>query len=361
TCSKGGRCVFDKEFRCACRSCRFQKCIQSGMNAKAIKWPTSSKRASTSSFSGLEIGTDLSDSPLISQRVHEPPRTIANFSEINYCGEISNLLAKESRILSIRKKLSLFTSRKMEEILEMPSLIGSTDPSLRLRERSDYLTQQYSVNPIKYWMISDLHLIIEYCKSFPVFNQLTQMDMMVLLSHMGGLQMILTQSYYSAKNGHGTNTFPDGTIAIKEIDNNSRCSSALRRTVDTPWVDQLFSQPVQLMVDLNLSDASYALLRAVALFSPVADELSPEGRRMISTERERLADLLTRTLFREHGSGAPMKLVEMQSMLQTMYRLDERRRAQFVYFSVVSKDSQLSALGRAVYLREKRNTITISK
>ncbi|GMR33692.1 hypothetical protein PMAYCL1PPCAC_03887, partial [Pristionchus mayeri] len=36
SCSKGGRCEFDKEFRCACRSCRFQKCVESGMNEKGI-------------------------------------------------------------------------------------------------------------------------------------------------------------------------------------------------------------------------------------------------------------------------------------------------------------------------------------
>ncbi|GMR32212.1 hypothetical protein PMAYCL1PPCAC_02407, partial [Pristionchus mayeri] len=357
SCSKGGQCVFDKDFRCACRACRFQACIRVGMNSKGIQWPTV-KRESVSSISELDYGTDMSDSPPISQTVNNFPRAIVNISEMNYCGEISNLLAKEDRISWIRHKFSLFTSYKMEEILEMPVIIGSTDPSHRLLKRSDYLTRLYSINPIKYWMISDLHLVIEYCKTFPVFNQLSQMDKMALLSHMGGLQLMLTQSYYSAKNGHGTNAFPDGKIAIQEIDSNSyRCSSVLR-TVNTPWVAQLFSQPVQLLQDLRLSDASYALLRAVALFSPVDDELSPEGRGMISVERERLTDLLTRRLFREHGSDAPMKMVGLQSMIQTMYRLNERRREQFIYFSIVRKDLQLSPLGRAVYLREKRETLT---
>ncbi|GMR35110.1 hypothetical protein PMAYCL1PPCAC_05305, partial [Pristionchus mayeri] len=36
SCSKGGQCTFDKEFRCSCRSCRFQKCVDAGMNEKGF-------------------------------------------------------------------------------------------------------------------------------------------------------------------------------------------------------------------------------------------------------------------------------------------------------------------------------------
>ncbi|GMR34865.1 hypothetical protein PMAYCL1PPCAC_05060, partial [Pristionchus mayeri] len=72
------------------RSCRFQKCVDSGMNEKAIQWPTNSKRAPISSLSELEYGTDLSDSAPISQRVLAIPQTIVDISEINYCGEIFN-------------------------------------------------------------------------------------------------------------------------------------------------------------------------------------------------------------------------------------------------------------------------------
>ncbi|GMT04553.1 hypothetical protein PENTCL1PPCAC_26727 [Pristionchus entomophagus] len=358
SCAKREKCVFDKAFRCACRACRFKKCVAVGMNAKGIQWPSSClpiKRESSSSISISEddYSTDLSDSPSNSRAVDLLPQTIVNVSELAYCGEIFDLLRKEDRISSIRDKCSLFTSHKLSDILSMPVIIGSSQPSTRLRKRTEYFTKLYSINPIKFWMISDLHLVTEYSKSFPAFNELSQMDKMALLAHMGGLQLMLSQSFYSAKNGHGTIAFPDGTIALEEIDNNSyRCSTVLR-TVNTPWVVELFSHPVQLLKDLNLSDASYALLRAVALFSPVDDDLSPEGRRLISTERERLTDLLTRRLFSEHGAQAPNKMVGIQSMIQTMYRLNERRREQFIYFNVVRGDLQLSPLGRGVYLREK--------
>ncbi|KAF8384792.1 nhr-120 [Pristionchus pacificus] len=360
SCTKGGKCDFDKDFRCACRACRFQKCVAVGMNAKGIQWPSGAKRKSVSSISVSEddYSTDLSDSPPNLRAIDSLPQTIANVSESAYCGEIIDLLTKEDRIASIRDKCSLFTSHKLSDILKMPLILGSSQPSDRFRSdelqtRTEYFTKLYSINPIKFWMISDLHLVTEYSKSFTAFNGLSQMDKMVLLAHMGGLQLMISQSFYSAKNGHGTTTFPDGTVALEEIDNNSyRCSTVLR-SVNTPWVVELFSLPVQLFKDLNLSDASYALLRAVALFSPVDDDLSLEGRKLISAERERLTDLLTRRLFSEHGSEAPMKMVGIQSMIQTMYRLNERRREQFIYFNVVRKDLQLSPLGRGVYLREK--------
>ncbi|GMT08017.1 hypothetical protein PENTCL1PPCAC_30191, partial [Pristionchus entomophagus] len=31
-CQKEGQCSFNKEGRCYCRACRFQKCVESGMN-----------------------------------------------------------------------------------------------------------------------------------------------------------------------------------------------------------------------------------------------------------------------------------------------------------------------------------------
>ncbi|GMR35111.1 hypothetical protein PMAYCL1PPCAC_05306, partial [Pristionchus mayeri] len=78
---------------------------------------------------------------------------------------------------------------------------------------------------IRYWITNDLHLLVEYCKSFPVFNQLSKMDKMVLLSHMGGLQVMLTQAYYSVTNGHGSIVFPDKKIALDtDVDNSCRQS-----------------------------------------------------------------------------------------------------------------------------------------
>ncbi|GMR34866.1 hypothetical protein PMAYCL1PPCAC_05061, partial [Pristionchus mayeri] len=72
------------------RSCRFQKCLDSGMNANAIQWPACNKGASVSSLSELEYGTDFGDSPPIAQRIITLPRTIVNIPELNYCGEIAN-------------------------------------------------------------------------------------------------------------------------------------------------------------------------------------------------------------------------------------------------------------------------------
>ncbi|KAM3729153.1 Nuclear hormone receptor [Dirofilaria immitis] len=36
-CHKNGNCIFDKDMRCACRACRFDKCVAVGMNPKAIQ------------------------------------------------------------------------------------------------------------------------------------------------------------------------------------------------------------------------------------------------------------------------------------------------------------------------------------
>uniref|UniRef100_A0AC34QPT4 Nuclear receptor domain-containing protein n=1 Tax=Panagrolaimus sp. JU765 TaxID=591449 RepID=A0AC34QPT4_9BILA len=40
-CRNGGNCAFDKNRRCGCRACRFQKCIDAGMNSSAIQYTPS--------------------------------------------------------------------------------------------------------------------------------------------------------------------------------------------------------------------------------------------------------------------------------------------------------------------------------
>ncbi|GMT33192.1 hypothetical protein PFISCL1PPCAC_24489, partial [Pristionchus fissidentatus] len=357
-CTKNGTCEFDKDFRCVCRSCRFEKCVGVGMNSKGIQWPSSAKRGSSSSTSDDDNNKEATKTPPNVRQVQVIPRTIANPAESAFCGQIEDLLTKEMRLCSIREKCSLFTSHHLSEILHMPVIIGSNQPSERLlidprQKRTEFFEKLFSMNPIKLWMISDLHLVTEYCKSFSAFNRLSHMDKMTLIAHMGGLQLMITQSYYSVRSGHGTTTFPDGSGALDMIETkSSRCSNVLDPS-NTPWIVELFSQPVQLMQQLQLSDAVYALMRAVALFSPLDDELSYEGRKLISEERDRLTDMLTKQLFSEYGSAAPTKMVAIQSMIQTMYRLNEKRRQQFIYFNIVKKDLDLSPLGRAVHLREK--------
>ncbi|VDK54246.1 unnamed protein product [Anisakis simplex] len=49
-CHKNGNCVFNKDIRCACRACRFAKCIAVGMNPKAIQCNRTSRIASPSSY-----------------------------------------------------------------------------------------------------------------------------------------------------------------------------------------------------------------------------------------------------------------------------------------------------------------------
>uniref|UniRef100_A0A1I7VNG4 Nuclear receptor n=1 Tax=Loa loa TaxID=7209 RepID=A0A1I7VNG4_LOALO len=61
-CHKSGNCTFDKDMRCACRACRFDKCIAVGMNPKAIQCnrtgrissPQEAPASSTSSYASFE-------------------------------------------------------------------------------------------------------------------------------------------------------------------------------------------------------------------------------------------------------------------------------------------------------------------
>ncbi|KAL6732510.1 hypothetical protein Aduo_003263 [Ancylostoma duodenale] len=64
TCRFKHQCVVDKSMRCACRCCRFNKCVRVGMKREAIQFerdPTGgspSKRSRVSPAPGPEQGTE---------------------------------------------------------------------------------------------------------------------------------------------------------------------------------------------------------------------------------------------------------------------------------------------------------------
>lgn len=74
----------------------------------------------------------------------------------------------------------------------------------------------YTSDPVRYWMVVDLLLIVEFAKTFDAFRKLDDYDQKCLITHIGGVLHVATQSFYSYHEAKScTLTFPDGLNAFE--------------------------------------------------------------------------------------------------------------------------------------------------
>ncbi|CAJ0608975.1 unnamed protein product [Cylicocyclus nassatus] len=370
SCTKGGTCQFNKDFRCACRACRFAKCINVGMNAKGIQFPSranvniqedcdeptgsgtntdmdlsqdcttvetySPKRSDTEgSPYGSPVGTRLQCSiPHLDLRITE------DFKLMNI---IDSLVTRENCTKYLRRlDYPVFCESTLKKILKEPTIIG------RLKFDKNFShsqLNQYRENPIKFWMVVDLFLAVEYAKTFQSFANLCEDDKQKLLAHAGGLIVIASQAFYTLEQKEESITFPDGINALRvQLQQNGRHQFA-------NYYRETYARPVDLVRTLNMTREQFALFKAILLFSPNDLDLTPQGRAEIDIERERLTSALRKCLLQELGPSAGFeKLANILLAIATLVELTEKRRNYLEVCDLMSTVT-LSSLAKSIYLK----------
>ncbi|VDO70726.1 unnamed protein product [Heligmosomoides polygyrus] len=237
SCSKGGICQFNKDYRCACRACRFAKCIRVGMNAKGIQFPNRIRYTNQ----------------------QEENDSFANISEVESAQGCS---VAEVTILPQGKEL-------IRQALACAQL------------------GHYQENPIKFWMVADLFLAVEYAKTFKCFTNLCEADQVKILGHAGGLIQIASQAFYTLDQKEESLTFPDGINALR-LQLKNRLDKRQRFQFEK-YYRETYSRPVAVVRSLSMTREQFALFKAILLFSP---NLTSSGLSEIELERERLTFIL---------------------------------------------------------------------
>uniref|UniRef100_A0A0N4WB84 Nuclear receptor domain-containing protein n=1 Tax=Haemonchus placei TaxID=6290 RepID=A0A0N4WB84_HAEPC len=202
-CSKGGKCQFNKDFRCACRACRFAKCIRIGMN-------------------------------------------VYNFRV-------------EAMILHHQAKVKPEQCRK--------SVLRNSVPRAKVRSGT-----QVTWNPIKFWMVADLFLAVEYAKTFECFTNLCERDQQTLLGHAGGMIQIVSQAFYTLDQKEESLTFPDGINALR-LKLQNRLDTIISTIIFRchqfeKYYRETYGRPVAIIRSLSMTIEQFALFKAILLFSP---------------------------------------------------------------------------------------------
>ncbi|ETN81596.1 zinc finger, C4 type [Necator americanus] len=357
TCAKGGKCQFNRDFRCACRACRFEKCLKVGMNAKGIQFPNrTNDPIQNGKIESLTVSTDKDSSrestALEEFCLHIPSssriNTVSHFDlsstdDFHLMNTIENLVSREHSTKDLRRlDYPIFCESTLKKVLKQPSIIGRRKFD---KDSSNSQIDQYRENPIRFWMVADLFLAVEYAKTFKCFTNLCDSDQQKLLGHAGGLIQIASQAFYTLEQKEESITFPDGINALRlQLQN--------RRYQFEKFYRESYSRPVAVIRFLSMTREQFALFKAILLFSPNDLDLTPHGRTEIDVERERLTFILRKCLLRELGpSLGAEKLANILLAIASFVDISEKRRNYLEVCDLMSTVT-LSSLAKGVYLKQ---------
>jgi nuclear factor 4 len=302
-CQYDGKCIIDKSIRCACRHCRFQKCLSVGMDPKAIQQNRDpigyTKR--TRRYPATKIVATVP--PVITNNAQtsnpvsiEPIDPTWNPEHEAEDILLQNLMQVERHIESIRNSHMTMKKALIEAVLS-PSIFDNpqflefhaqskhTMDILRPATQADY----------HYWHEREWAIMIEWAKTIPVYNQLDLIDKLALLRHSAFPYPALIQCFYTPDKGPDVIVFPNGAFFDKSPE-------PARPAGFTRKKHQMLDNLLKPMRKLNIDSNEFAAAKAIFFLNPDADDLNPLVRSKIADGRSSITNALYRYMVKKRGN-----------------------------------------------------------
>uniref|UniRef100_A0A1I7Z4A7 Nuclear receptor domain-containing protein n=1 Tax=Steinernema glaseri TaxID=37863 RepID=A0A1I7Z4A7_9BILA len=264
SCKANGNCPIDKEMRCGCRHCRYKKCLAVGMDRTELNVERRRKRKTVEFVNLKEVKTTIGD-PLVDE-----------------------LLSKEDKFLMMLTSTVAPIHPSIEEALVQT--MSTFDQPLK-----DYESCQMKPGEqmnFSYWRAKILSTMIEWAKSFSVFQNLTETDKQHLLVHTGFSNLVLSEAFHTPEKYNDRIVFPDGLCGFRNITANI----LKERSGLIPTVVAVINHILQPIRRMKMSRVEYVLLQAIILFDPECLTLSQQAIVAIAEKRSRVIESLRRYL-----------------------------------------------------------------
>lgn len=268
---------------------------------------------------------------------------LRNTDDFDLMNTVDSLVNREQSTKVLRRlEYPIFCQFTLKKLLKEPCIIGrhKFDQALACAQLG-----HYQENPIKFWMVADLFLAVEYAKTFKCFTNLCEADQVKILGHAGGLIQIASQAFYTLDQKEESLTFPDGINAL-------RLQLKNRRFQFEKYYRETYSRPVAVVRSLSMTREQFALFKAILLFSPNGQDLTSSGLSEIELERERLTFILRKCLINELGPAlGAEKLANILLAIASFVDIAEKRRNYLEVCDLMSTVN-LSSLAKGVYLKQ---------
>ncbi|KAI6191444.1 Ligand-binding domain of nuclear hormone receptor [Aphelenchoides bicaudatus] len=290
-CKNNGNCMFDKNKRCSCRACRWEKCTTVGMDSQAIQYVPSANLT-------------LSIARKRFQRSLRTPGSRLNM--ITLQTEQEGVLSVIDQVLHLDEKFDRLRASSFfnyDPNVRLDDLLRRTSS---LADANKYpLVEKWPVRPknldfiddlkkiqklgIKFWFYMDLYLSVEYIKTLPVFSQLKTQDKYALIFDTAIKDNYLHSAFFSFTKRADEIIYPDHSRPFMQKPNLFELEKRIKRGV------------VPEMGELKPDQIQFSLLRAICALNYTCTELSEEGQDLISKECSKYTSALLKYLQNKHG------------------------------------------------------------
>lgn len=345
TCRFNKRCVIDKNFRCACRYCRFQKCVGVGMKREAIQFerdsigsPKKRKDSPLPSACAAQQGTDGPAGDAPSGNISSECSQVG--SSTSRSGVIYTLMDMESRVnqeMCARYRSSVITSSNTTASVDQLHASGELGGAPSAFSQP---CRPCTVDDLNEISRTTLLLMVEWAKNLSPFPDLAMDDKIILLKNYAPQHLILMPAFRS----------PDTTRVC--LFNNTYMSrdqgaelngfAAFKTSNITPRV---LDEIVWPMRQLQMREEEFVCLKALAFLHPEAKGLSAATQSVIREARNRVLKALYAFIVEQMPEEAPTRygnILLLAPALKALTQLLIENMTLTKFFGLAEVDSLLS-------------------
>ncbi|CAB3408119.1 unnamed protein product [Caenorhabditis bovis] len=295
TCRFNKRCTIDKNFRCACRYCRFQKCVQVGMKREAIQFerdPTGSPSSAGNGQFKKDRGSPMSQ---------------------NSFGANGNDSAMQ------QENLRAASSTVIDALMEMEA---------RVNEDLNEISR------------TTLLLMVEWAKTISPFPDLTMDDKIILLKNYAPQHLILMPAFRSPDTTRVC--LFNNTYMSRDANTDLNGFAAFKTSNITPRV---LDEIVWPMRQLQMREQEFVCLKALAFLHPEAKGLTNQSQTLIREARNRVLKALYAFILDQMPDEAPTRygnILLLAPALKALTQLLIENMTLTKFFGLAEVDSLLS-------------------